>query len=179
MHLSGVREGAPDADRLGVIFRRPAGGCDHCGSRENCLHSDRPRASKHVELRIDSKVARKLDHRLNLTRGRTAVVEPTEPGPAHVTLPRFLPAAARRVHRERFRHATIHVDLTEAKRHGHLRLVADSDADRQHRRKTWRQRVDDYAADPATRIDVRVLGDDALAAFIDPAARPGGAAKSA
>jgi hypothetical protein len=179
MALSGVREGAPDADRLGVIFRRPSGGCEQCGSRENCLHSERPRASKHLELRIDGKAARKLDQRLKLTRGRTAVVEPADLGPVHVTLPRFLPAEARRLHRERFRHATIHIELTEAKRHGHLRLVADSDADRQHRRKTWKQRVEDYAIDPATRIDVRVLGSDALRAFIDGPEQTGRGANSA
>jgi len=172
MVLSGVREGAPDAARLGVVFRRPTGGCEQCGNRDGCLHSHRTRASKHLELRVEAKLARKLDHRLKKTRGPKVVVKPSQPGPAHVALPRFLPAEARRVHRERFSHATIHIEVTQARRRGHLRLVADSDADRQHRRKTWQQRVADYEIDPATRIELRVLAGDNLRAFVQGQRRP-------
>ena len=167
MTLSGVRAGAPDAERLGVVFRRPAGGCDSCGARDGCFHSERPRASKHLELSTDAKTARALDLRLHAIRGREGEVVVPEPGPSHVALPRFLPAEARAVHRLRFRHATIHIELTEARRRGRLRLVADSDANRQRRRKTWNERVEDYAIDPATRIDVTVLGDEDLSAFVN------------
>ena len=90
-----------------------------------------------------------------------------DPGPAYVALPRFLPAEARAIHRLRFRHATLHIEITEARSRHHLRLVADSDATRQRRRKTWQQRVDDYAIDPATRLDVQVLGGDDLRTFIE------------
>lgn len=177
--LSGVREGASDARRLGVVFRRPAGGCERCGARDGCFHSQRPRASKHLELPLDAETARALNSRLSDTRRSRAEPDTSEFGSAHVALPRFLPAEARAVHRRRFLHATIHIELTQANRRGHLRLVADSDADRQSRRKTWKQRVDDYAVDPATRLDVTVLGSHDLRAFIEgPAAAPRRAATS-
>ncbi len=166
MTLSGVRAGDPDAERLGVVFRRPTGGCDRCGARDACFHSERPRASKHLELSIDANTARALDLRLHAIRGREVEVVVPEPGPAHIALPRFLPAEARAVHRRRFRHATIHIELTEARSRQHLRLVADSDAHRQRRRKTWQERVEDYAIDPATRLGVRVLGGEDLRAFV-------------
>lgn len=167
MAVSGVREGAPNAERLGVAFRRPTGGCEQCSNRDDCFHSSRTNASKHLELQVEAKLARKLDRRLEKIRGRRAVVDLPQPGPANVTLPRFLPAEARKVHRERFGHATIHIEVIEAKRRDHIRLVADSDADRQHRRKTWRERVADYEIDPATRLDVRISGRDDLMTFVE------------
>ena len=167
MTLSGVRAGAPRAERLGVVFRRPAGGCTPCGAREACFDSERPGASKHLELSIDANTARALDRRLHAIRGRDVEVVVPDPGPAYVALPRLLPAEARAIHRLRFRHATLHIEITEARSRHHLRLVADSDATRQRRRKTWQQRVDDYAIDPATRLDVQVLGGDDLRTFIE------------
>ncbi|MBC8424506.1 hypothetical protein H8E07_10315 [bacterium] len=169
LQLSSFRAGAPDAECLGAIFRRPTGGCEDCGPSSDCLHTVRPRASKHVELQVPADVACAIAQRLGQIRQvppSIAKVVPA-PGPLVVTQPLLLPAEARKVHRERFCGATLHVELEQpAPQPPWPRLVAADERVRQRRRKTWQQRLDDYALPEGARLSVRVQGSTALRRFL-------------
>ena len=164
-----VRAGAPAADRLGVIFRRPAGGCEHCDTRPHCFQTVLARGGKQVELMLPAKIATGVAKRL----ARMHEVErrhrqrPSDDGPLAVTPPMMLPAEARAAHLERFVGATLHVtvELPE-QRPGRPRLIAVDQRFVQRRRKTWGQRVEDYALPEGARVRVRVQGTRELRNFL-------------
>ncbi len=161
--LTTVRPTPSSPSVTSVIFRRPSGGCEDCGSRSGCLHSDRPAASKHLELSIPTAVAEALRARLAQLRRRPKrqVIEPiaATPGPRAVQSSLFLPARARQAFRALFDRVSlhVHVELEPAPR-PHLTLVANDDADRQRRRRSWDQNLARHALPHDARLHIRVAG---------------------
>jgi len=47
-------------------------------------------------------------------------------------------------------------------------LIARSVADKQHRRKTWRQHCERYALEPGTRVSIELAAGDALRSLLQP-----------
>jgi len=116
-------------------------------------------------------------HSSPLPRNRKGYTFPWEPlivtrKPTHaLTTPLFLPAEARKVFREEVTGAVISVDLTVPPREPPVRLVADSSAQRQHRRKTWQQRLEYNAPLPGTeaKTTIRLTRDSSwLRALYEP-----------
>ncbi len=176
--LTTVRPEASSEGRTAVIFRRPAGGCEDCGTRASCLCSSRPRAAKHLELSIPSGIADLLRDRL--VRGKTRPAEPldigsieAEAGLHAVLAPRFLPAAARKRFRDVFAEATLRVDVElPAPERPRPRLVAAGDAARQQRRLTWKERVARNALPEAATVSLDVSGSRELRLLLkDPGSR--------
>jgi hypothetical protein len=161
-------EGATAARRV-VIFRRPTGGCEHCDHRASCYPVLPAKASKHSKLMVPAEAAKVIAERLALFRQHVRgprVVSPSPP-PIASTPPLLLPAAARAAHRERFIGATLHVEVElPSAQPDRPRLVAVDEREVQRRRKTWKQRVDDYALPDNARVRVRVQGSDALRSFL-------------
>jgi len=172
--LTTVRSRPTSTGRLGLIFRRPTGGCDPCPSRPDCLHSERPSASKHAEFSIDPAIAEALrDRRQRVRRSRTTPPEPatltpieTPPGPLAIAPSLFLPAEARHAFREIFHGATLHVQVElPPPSPPRPRLVADDVAERQRRRKSWADNVARYALSDDAVVSLQVSGSDALRRF--------------
>jgi hypothetical protein len=166
--LTTVRAQPGTGGRTGVIFRRPSGGCEDCVSRPECLHTDRARASKHVEFAIDAQSAEAVRELLaqvrrpGTARSRIAPI-PLAPGPLDPVVAPFLPAEARHVFREVFLGATLHVALSvPPPEPPGPRLVAPDAARRQRRRQSWAQRVARYALPAASQVQLHVAGSDAL-----------------
>jgi hypothetical protein len=164
--LTSVRPGPHAEGKTGIIFRRPTGGCEDCATRGDCLCSQRPAAAKHLELSVPTEVADALRKRLARVRGKTAPAAPKElrpidvvPGLRAVLPPLFLPAEARHRFRETFRGATLTVEVEfpppEPPR---PRLVAADEADRQHRRLTWQERLARNALPDQARVRMDVSG---------------------
>ena len=140
--LTSVRPAEHAGGRTGIIFRRPAGGCEGCASRTGCLRSPRPKTPKHTEFSVPTSTASALRQRFELLRQRppsSTAIEPIEgkAGPYAVADSLFLPARARQLFRSGFFGGSIRieVDLPESGKQPHL--VAIDVADRQRRRKTW------------------------------------------
>ena len=170
-----VPERAPDAALRGVIFRRPTGGCEDCSSRPSCYHTVRALGAKHVELSLPAKIATAVAARLPKVRGarKEGPIRRPAPGPLAVTPPMMLPAEARAAHLERLVGATLHVALhLPAAALPRPRLVAINEGFKQRRRKTWQQRIDDYALPAGARVSVHVEGSIALRAFLGEQVRP-------
>jgi hypothetical protein len=74
----------------------------------------------------------------------------------------FLPAAARHLLRAAAASLSVSVSVVEPDPKPRLVLVADSVADRQHRRKTWRENFDRNAIDPDAVVRVEITGDGRL-----------------
>ena len=175
--LTTVRRREHAQGRTGIIFRRPTGGCEDCEPRQGCLRSTRPMASKHAELSIPTPIAKKLRARLRLVRTKESARTPTptsaitpvtrSPGPQHAIESMFLPAAARRAFRAIFQQATLHVDVdlpdppTPC-----LTLVANDEAHRQRRRKTWQQNIDRYALPADAKVRIQVAAGPELRAML-------------
>lgn len=166
--LTSVRPQEHAEGRTGIIFRRPTGGCEDCSVRPGCLDSVQELATKHAEFALPTSIATRLRERLATVRGqrrRTPTITPIEAdaGPHEVVHSLLLPATARQDYRAVFRGATLKVVV----QHGPdepdwPRLVAVDEADRQRRRKTWKQNADRYALDPGTKVHVEVAGSQAL-----------------
>ena len=157
--MTTVRKAEHAPGRTGLIFRRPTGGCEECSSRGDCLRSERPRAHKHAEVSVPTELAEKLRRRLKNVRapGKAPAVE--SPGPRAVQHALFLPAAARRLWSDLFLDASLRVEVETVKAdRPRPKLVAEDDADRQHRRKTWAQNVARYALSPDTAVSVEAAG---------------------
>ncbi len=164
--LTTVRSRPRSSSTTGVIFRRPQGGCEDCGSRTHCLHSERPLASKHLELSVPTEVAEPLRKRLEQLRRRPprTAITPIDvlPGPRAVHDALFLPAAARHAFQELFTDVTLRVVVQAPPPRPRLRLVADDVADRQRRRKTWTQNLERHALPDDARVRVDISGGRSL-----------------
>lgn len=167
LELSSVRPGPSSKKRTSVIFRRPRHGCRDCESRPGCLKAADEEASKHLELVIDTELAKVLRKRLGRVRAKPKTARGTvpkpisdEPGLHAVMAPRFLPREARKAFEELFVGASVRVVVdAPAARQSRLRLVADSEAERQARRQTWEQRVARYALAEEATVEVDVATD--------------------
>lgn len=130
-----------------AFLLRPVHGCEDCSPRPRCLRSERPQASKHVEIPIPTPVAERLRDRLTLIRKPSGppAIEPIrdKPGPCAVLDTLFLAAEARHAFEQIFHGATlrVHVDVPPQDRR-RPRLLAIDVADRQRRRKTWAQNAE-------------------------------------
>lgn len=161
--LTTVRASEHAEGRTGLIFRRPSGGCEDCGSRTDCLESQRPLASKHAELAVPTPIAALLRERLALLRSTSPGPAPipitTAPGPYAVAEALFLPATARQAFAACFSGATLRVEVELPEPTApRSRLLAADVADRQHRRKTWTENLDRYALPSEARVHVEVQG---------------------
>jgi len=168
LYITCVRTADADAERRGVIFRRPTGGCEDCEHRPDCFTTVRARGVKHVELLVPVETAVIIAARLADIRQATRRhrgLAPPQP-PVAVTPPRLLPAEARAVHRERLAGATLRIEVQIPKSEPPVRLVAADERSVQRRRKTWQQRVEDYALPAGARVQVQVQGSSALRRFL-------------
>ena len=166
LDLTTVRAAGDTKKRAGVVFRRPIGGCEDCEPRPDCLRSERAGASKHAEFALPTAVATKLRERLTQLRARggEAIVPVVGvPGPRKVHDALFLPAEARHLHSACFLGSTVRivVDLPPPDP-PRPRLVARDEADKQHRRKTWKENLARYALPAEAQVDVSFEGSEAL-----------------
>jgi len=127
------------------------------------LRSERPQASKYVEIPIPTPVAERLRDRLTRV-GRPShppAIQPIrdEPGPCDALDTLFLPAEARHAFEQVFQGATlrVHVDVPPQNRQ-RPRLLAIDVADRQRRRKTWAQNVERNELPYDATVQVEVAG---------------------
>jgi hypothetical protein len=185
MVLTTIRPEAHSNGTSGVIFRRPKGGCEDCSARPDCLRSERELASKHLELAIPTSAAERLRERLRTVRATPAEpVTPIRPiletpGPLAVYDALFLAAEARHTFTEIFRAATLRIEVKLAPPPPRLRLVAADVAERQRRRKTWRQNLERNAAPAGSTVHVEVAGHSALRRMLGERAPPESAAQGA
>jgi hypothetical protein len=162
--LTTVRKGESAVGRVGVIFRRPAGGCADCAVRPGCLTSPRVEAVKHAEFLVPSSLAVPLRSRLARVRAEPAW------SPASVSVGKravadalFLPAVARQVFAERFVRGTLWVEVVRLPPPPpRPRLVAADIAERQRRRKTWEKNLARYALPEGVQIHIEVAGTPCL-----------------
>lgn len=166
--LTTVRKQARSAATTGIIFRRPSGGCEECPTRDECLHSEREGASKHVEISIPSEQAGRIRERLARAR-RKGPAQPDRfedvqrsAGPQAVHDSLFLPARARQAFIATFRAATLHVEVQLPPEQRGPRLLALDIGDRQRRRKTWEQNLARHALPAGARVSIDVAGGPAL-----------------
>jgi len=81
----------------------------------------------------------------------------------------FLPAVARQLWHTALCSVTVAVTVPAAPSlPPQPILIAQSIADKQHRRKTWRQHFDRYALDPRTQVRIEITGPDHLRSLIQP-----------
>ncbi len=175
--LTTVRRREHARGRTGIIFRRPTGGCEECEPRQGCLQSTRPMAPKHAELSIPTPTAKKLRARLRGVRSKESVRNPSttpaitpvtrSPGHRQAIESMFLPATARQAFRAIFQGATLHVDVELPDPPSPcLTLVADDEAHRQRRRKTWQQNLDRYALPEDAKVRIQVAAGPELRAML-------------
>jgi hypothetical protein len=162
--LTTVRKRPAGKAMTGIIFRRPTAGCQQCPVRSDCLHTERPEASKHAEFSVPSDIADRLRARLARVRRQADTpcrhIEPVtaEPGPRAVHDALLLPAEARSLFRAMFRGATIHIDVEVPPQRSGPRLLAFDVADRQRRRKTWEQNRARHALPDDAVVTVHLAG---------------------
>lgn len=164
--LTTVRAEPHAPGRTGVIFCRPAGGCEDCAARTDCLRSGRPAAAKHAEFSVPTEIADRLRERLALVRGKAEPTRRVEVRPVEaraglhaVIAPRFLPTEARRAFRAMFAEITLHISVElPPSEHPRPRLVAADEPARQHRRATWERRVADNALPEEAVVHIDVSG---------------------
>ena len=166
--------GADGLTRL--IFRRPKGGCEECGSRAQCLHSSRPLASKHITVPAPAELAEQVRHRLAKVRGAfppelALVPASQEPGPLLAQEPLFLPAEARRVFTELLHGVTFRVEVDRPPQEPRPRLLAPTHARRQRRRCTWAENVERYALPEGALVNVECIGHQGLLRWLEHGAR--------
>lgn len=175
LSLSSVRPDEHAPDRTSIIFRRPSGGCEQCPSRPGCLRTERDSVPKHVELSVPTDIAEALRDRLRLIRqpvATTITSVDTNAGPRAVQHALFLPASARQTFTKILRDATLRVEVERLPPEPmRPRLVANDDAERQRRRKTWEQNTDRYALPEETSVTVEVAGTTELRTIFGQAPR--------
>jgi len=176
-----------------IIFCRPVGGCEACPTRLACFSSTRPRASRHMEVCVPTPIAsllcdllktqrtaRRQARRTSQTVRRTPPAPRPRPSfpiaalppsfPLLAVLPAlFLPAVARQLLRAAASTLTVAIAvLAPPPTPPRPVLIARSVADKQHRRKTWRQHCERYALEPGTRVSIELAAGDALRSLLQP-----------
>lgn len=99
--LSTVSRAEYAPSRTAIVFCRPAGGCEACGFRPNCLRSADPRRAKHAQVPVLSGIAVQL-RRLLAARRLAAKDPPPAPGPTAARPPapqKAPPLAPKTAHR--------------------------------------------------------------------------------
>ena len=116
---------------------------------------------------MEHNVTALLHERLAIIRGkapprRDTKIQPVTGPPGHrrVVDALFLPARARQRFAETFQQATLHIVVALPTDTPAPRLIAVNVADRQRRRRTWKQRVDRYALPPGAKVRMHVEGGD-------------------
>jgi len=177
--LTSVRTLWADAERTGVIMRRPAHGCDGCQLRAACMPRQPPCASKKIELSVDSDSAEILKKRLIVMRkvdvgARRRHVRPARAGKRDVVVAPLLPAKARGLFHEALASVEMHVtiDMPEPPPL-RPRLISSGAAERQCRRKTWEERWLLNQLPDGASVSVQVGGSALLSRML---ARESGAA---
>lgn len=167
MYITCVPGQGAERARGSVVFRRPTGGCEDCEHRSGCYDTVRALGSKHMTLLVPFETATTIGARLARIRQEARDRPQSQPRPSQAaTPPLLLPAEARAAHRERFEGATLHVAVEMPERRPAPRLVAVDGAAVQQRRKTWQQRVQDYALPDGARVQIHVQGSDELRSFL-------------
>ena len=169
LYITCVPRNGGGGERREVIFRRPTGGCEDCEHRDGCYRTVRELGSKHITLLLPAEIASVIAERLARIRrqARGPRVSAPPPPPIAATPPLLLPAEARAAHIERFDGATLHVEVEMPRPEpAGPRLVAADERVIQRRRKTWRQRVEDYALPERARVRIDVQGSKELRSFL-------------
>jgi len=162
----------PLADgRQGILFRRQRGGCEDCEARPDCFHSAQSRTSKLLKIPAPPEIAAQLRERLSLIRQppkSPSLLTPCalQPGPYQVRPSLFLPATARQLFHQLIDKATFHIAVTLPPKPQHLHLLAEDVAERQRRRKTWKQNLERYALPEGALIDLKIEADGQLARIL-------------
>jgi len=168
--LTSVRPKEHAPGRTGIIFRRPAGGCDDCRPRQDCSRSTRAHTPKHAEFAVATAVAAKLRKRLlRVRRVAAPAIAPitVAAGPKAVHDALFLPAAARQLFRKCFIGSSIRIQVKlPPPDEPRPQLLAADVAERQRRRKTWTQNLARYRLPEDARVNVEVQGPETLRAMI-------------
>jgi hypothetical protein len=185
--LTTVQKNEQSPGRTGIIFCRPAGGCDPCDDRPDCFRSPWPRRSKHAQVAVPTAIADRLRDLLRMRRssvrshGPQNAPSPTKKSPTKSPAPRFsvtplppvsvelavlpslfLPARARHLLRSAAESLSFTVVVSEPPPKPKVALVADSVADVQHRRKTWQEHFELFALDPDARVRITISGSSRL-----------------
>jgi hypothetical protein len=188
--LTSINATKRKSGRTGVVFCMPTAGCTPCTRISACLRSSDPRPTKHTEVSIPNALANRLrtmlaEHRRTKgsfvprtirPRKPTAVplpglfqitpIELTKVIPAmqwRVATSLFLPAAARQLWRKEATRLIASVTIVEpAPPQPTSELIAASVAERQHRRKTWKQNLERHALSPDTRVLLDLTCSDIL-----------------
>jgi hypothetical protein len=178
--------------RTGIIFCRTREGCAPCGRRSTCLPSEAPNPNKHAEISIPTPLAERLRVALILTRrgdrgGRrvrpfqrisppvrkTLQLRPlSTAGPVPeakwaVLTPLFLPATARRLWRTETSSLTVAVVVVIPPPLAKPILIAASVAERQHRRKTWRENFERHALGTNAVVEIALNCSEVLRQFFE------------
>jgi hypothetical protein len=159
-----------------LIFCRPWGGCSDCALQSSCFRTGQPRVGKHIKFGVPGPTAERLHQQLAALRQAQAVQRrglsprptlvggsggPLGPSAVHISL--FLPARARQLWREAAERLTVRVGLGPPPAAPCLPvLLAQGEAQRQHRRRRWADHVQRYALDPATEVQITFAGDGSL-----------------
>ena len=168
LYITSVPAKGAGQPRRDVVFRRPTGGCEDCAPRADCYRTAREQGSKHVTMLIAAEVADDIGARLASIRQEARRHPKSPPSSPQASIPPLLlPAEARRAHRERFVGATLQVSVEMPEPEpARPRLVAADERVIQRRRKTWQQRVDDYALPDGARVCIHVQGGKGLRSFL-------------
>lgn len=183
--------------RSRLNFRLSSGACSECPTYPGCTPLTHPKAIKQASftvdtdrtstlrsllttaqnLRVPRPTAPKRNTRKSSSDSSARLLIPPDPtllkGPWAAVSSLFLPAAARSLFRHIVQDATIiltvgpHLEVVPQPR-----LLARSDADRQHRRNTWRQHFQRYALAPGTPTQLTLHGPNSLARIVTAGGKP-------
>ena len=171
--LTSVRQLWADAERTGIVMRRPAHGCDGCTIRAECMPGRPQSESKKVEFSVPSELAERLKKRLSAVRSvdnaaQRRHVKPARSGPYEVVVAPLLPAKARGLLRAALAtvamHVTVEVPEPPPRR---SQLISAGAAERQCRRKTWEERWLDNQLPDGSSVDVRAAGSELALAMLE------------
>lgn len=174
--------------KMRVQFLAPAGTCNSCALRRDCLSSARPDACKLTCVPIDPGLALPIKERIErlhrvrrlhrsaeilekpppsgrsrpIPSGTPLAVRPLpghSPGPCAIDGSFLAAAVARRNYREACRRVLVHVSLDLPDQPGGHPLFAGSPARRQRRRLTWDERLKRHALPEGTGLAVMIEAD--------------------
>jgi hypothetical protein len=83
-------------------------------------------------------------------------------GPFAIVPPLLLPAELRRIAKDALKSLDVRIEIVTPPREPRHPALANSVAERQHRRLTWQQRHARNALDPGASVSIYVIGDVAV-----------------